>query len=198
MAFYKKEQIQEILKIIEKLHSVKYSIAIDGLGGSGKSTLAKELSEYIKNSTIVSMDDFYKTRELRRRLSSQEEIGGYFDWKRLEKQILIPFTENRIIKYQKYDWPDDILHSPENIKISKNIIVEGIYSNRAELSNYYNIRIWVECPEDIRLSRGIARDGKEMKDYWEKVWLRQEKRYYEEQKPNLRADIILNSGKHIK
>ena len=73
--------------------------------------------------------------------------------------------------------------------------MEGIYSNRTELSKYYNIKIWIECPEDIRLSRGIARDGKEMKEYWQNVWVIQEKRYYEEHKPYLRADIILNNGK---
>ena len=141
------------------------------------------------------MDDFYKTKEMRNKLNSKEDIGGYFDWERLEKQILIPFAEDRSSKYQKYNWLNDKLCNSGNIQKSKNIIVEGIYSNRTELSKYYNIKIWIECPEDIRLSRGIARDGKEMKEYWQNVWVIQEKRYYEEHKPYLRADIILNNGK---
>lgn len=195
MIYFKKEHILTILDIIKKLGTPKYAIAIDGLGGSGKSTLADELSGYVNNAIIIRMDDFYKTKEMRNKLNSKEDIGGYFDWERLEKQILIPFAEDRSSKYQKYNWLNDKLCNSGNIQKSKNIIVEGIYSNRTELSKYYNIKIWIECPEDIRLSRGIARDGKEMKEYWQNVWVIQEKRYYEEHKPYLRADIILNNGK---
>ena len=195
MIYFKKEHILTILDIIKKLDKSKYAIAIDGLGGSGKSTLADELSGYVNNAIIIRMDDFYKTKEMRNKLNSKEDIGGYFDWERLEKQILIPFAEDRSSKYQKYNWLNDKLCNSGNIQKSKNIIVEGIYSNRTELSKYYNIKIWIECPEDIRLSRGIARDGKEMKEYWQNVWVIQEKRYYEEHKPYLRADIILNNGK---
>jgi len=104
MFYFDKRHIQNILDSIEKLNTSKFIIAIDGLGGSGKSTLAKELLEYLPNSFIVHMDDFYKPKELRKKSYSSTEIGGYFDWQRLEKQILIPFIENRDIKYQKYNW----------------------------------------------------------------------------------------------
>jgi len=187
--FYKKS-IQEILNKINKINKSKFLVGVDGPGGSGKSTFAKELVELLSNTRIVRMDDFYKPENLRQ--ESNAEIGSYFDWQKLEKQLLIPFMENLGIRFQKYDWQCDSLKEWQYISKNSNVIVEGVYSTRQELSKYYDLKIWIDCPADDRLLRGIERGGIEMKNQWQNVWMKQENDYLEKYHPISLSDIIIN------
>jgi uridine kinase len=109
----------------------------------------------------------------------------------------MPFNENRVIKYQRYDWPSDILKDWVIIPESSNIIVEGVFSGRKELTPYYNLKIWIDCPDDIRLKRGVERDGLQIKEYWQNVWMKQEKEYYDKHKPFLSADFRISSNSNL-
>ena len=194
MSEYYQKQIQEILNIIHKLSKSKIIIGIDGLGGSGKSTFARELVERLSDTEIVQMDVFYQTEQMRKKLNPTKEIGSYFDWNRLEREVLIPFSNNLEIRFQKYNWENDSIKDWQNISKNSSMIVEGVYSTRKELSKYYDLRIWIDCPSEIRLQRGIERDGIEMKEYWENVWMKQENEYYKKQRPYLLSDININTS----
>lgn len=56
----------------------------------------------------------------------------------------------------------------------------------------YDVRIWVDSPRDFRLERGVERDGSGNRDMWENVWLPDEDKYFEVQKPADSADIIID------
>jgi uridine kinase len=43
--------------------------------------------------------------------------------------------------------------------------VEGIYSIRKELEEFFDQKIWVECSAETRLNRGVKRDGESMRKY---------------------------------
>jgi uridine kinase len=193
MSEYYQKQIQEVLNIIHKLHKTKILIGVDGLGGCGKSTFTKELIKIMNNTEIVHMDDFYKSENMRKEINSDHETGFFFDWRKLESKVLIPFTNDLEIRFQRYDWPSDSLKDWQNISIKSNVIVEGVYSTRKELSKYYDLKIWIDCPPEVRLARGIERDGIEMKEYWQNVWMKQENEYLEKHKSFLEADLVISS-----
>jgi len=192
MSNFYKEHIPKVLEYISKLIQSKLIIGIDGLGGSGKSTFAKELLVFMPDAIIVHMDDFYKPKVLRDASNTNSEVGAFFDWQRLEKQLLIPFIENREILIQKYDWESDYLKNWQSIPNATNVIIEGVYSTRKELLKYYNLKIWIDCPAEIRLLRGIERDGIEIKEYWQNVWMKQEEDYYKKHKPFLSSDVKID------
>ncbi|MFD9627597.1 hypothetical protein [Peribacillus muralis] len=54
-----------------------------------------------------------------------------------------------------------------------------MYSTRKELARHYDFTIWVECPRDQRLERGLERDGEEARQMWEHNWMIQEDYYVE-------------------
>ena len=195
MKRYYQNYIHKVIEEINKSRKSKFIIGIDGFGGSGKSTFAKELMEIIKNTEIVHMDDFYKSEDMRKEPNTSNEIGFFFDWRKVESQVLKPFTNNLEISFQKYDWPSDSLKYWQNISKESNVIVEGVYSTRKELSKYYDLKIWIDCPTEICLARGIERDGVEIIDHWKNVWLKQEKEYIEKHKPFLYADFKINGSK---
>lgn len=71
------------------------------------------------------------------------------------------------------------------------VIVEGVYSIRKELRSYYDFTIWVNCPRETRLARGLERDGEEAREMWEQNWMVAEDLYVEIQKPHEWADFVI-------
>jgi uridine kinase len=158
-------------------------VGIDGPGGSGKSTLARELTARLDGS-MVEADDFYRPEDERK---PDRWIGGEYDWRRLESQLLAPLSEGRPARYQRYDWPRDRLGEWCDLRPDRPVVVEGIYVLREELAGYYDYRVWVEAARDVRLRRGLERDGGQARDRWA-AWMRQEDAYVASHGPRERAD----------
>ncbi|WP_370541796.1 hypothetical protein [Alicyclobacillus sp. SO9] len=74
------------------------------------------------------------------------------------------------------------------------VIVEGVYSLRKELFDQYDLSIWIDCPRDVRLSRGLERDGEEARDLWENQWMIAEDMYVQEHRP--RTKSLCRDGRH--
>jgi uridine kinase len=121
-------------------------------------------------------------------------IGGDFDWIRLRDQVLLPLRSGKTAHYTRYDWASDRLAENHEVQPQGIILVEGVYSTRAELRELYDLRIWVECPRELRLSRGLARDGEAGRSRWVDDWMPAEDRYVDEQRPQAFADAIVSGA----
>ena len=73
-------------------------------------------------------------------------------------------------------------------------IEEGISSSRCELGAVWDLVVWVECPRDLRLRRGIERDGEAMRWKWETVWMPEEEEYVRTQDPIGRANLVIDGS----
>jgi len=193
------EEYQNLAMNLLNIYNIKNKpvlIGIDGCGGSGKSTFAQNLNNYLDASTIVHMDDFYMPSDSNKK-EDNTQVGVDFDWRRLEKQVIKPIKSDlKNFSYQKYNWIDDKVNEKMNeVMISNFIIIEGVYSTREELRKYYDFNIWVECPYDIRLKRGIERDGEERREMWVNNWMIAENKYIELYKPINFANLIIDGTK---
>src|SRR5699024_1944228 len=179
-------------KIIDKT----FLLGIDGCGGAGKSTLAQAFKEVDANNvTVIHMDDFYKPSMLREP-EKKEEIGGNWDCERVRKQILLPLSKNQNTKYQRYDWNRDEIAEWHDVSAGGLVVIEGCYSLINNLNEFYDFKIWVDSPRDLRLSRGIERDGEGNRHLWEDLWMTAEEQYIREQQPLKTVDLIVDgSGK---
>ncbi|EKN69805.1 putative uridine kinase [Neobacillus bataviensis LMG 21833] len=167
-------------------------IGIDGCGGSGKSTLANFLKEHCSDVTVVHMDDFYfPSDQIIETTPTQKPIGADVDWKRVVKQVLEPIRRNKEGHYQRYDWKSDQLAEWHPVPIGGIVIIEGVYSTRNELSNLYDYTIWIDCPRETRLVRGLERDGEEARGMWEDNWMISEDLYVKEHQPHHRAHLVV-------
>lgn len=167
-------------------------IGIDGCGGSGKSTLAARLKENLPGVTVVHMDDFYLPSNQKVVGSPEEKpVGADCDWRRVLHQVIEPLSRDQEGNYQRYDWVKDALAEWHQVPVGGIVIIEGVYSTRNELLEYYDFTIWVETPRETRLSRGLERDGEEARDRWEKDWMVAEDIYVKAHKPHERADLVI-------
>lgn len=170
---------EELLRRIEQLRGDRTSlVAIDGWGGAGKTTLARWLAERL-DATVVCSDDFSRPG------------APQWDWDRFGQQILTPLLDGRPARYQRYDWDEDRLAEWHEVEPGGIVIAEGVSISRRELGNPWDLRVWLDCPYEVRLARVVARDGVAQDGNWVEDWVAEEEAYVEDQRPHERADFII-------
>ena len=148
--------------------------------------------------TVVEMDDFFLPSSARLPGDPRRKpIGADFGWQRLRAQVLLPLGQDQPGWYQRYDWEHDRLAEWHAVPVGGVVIIEGVYSTRSELAAWYDVTIWLECPREIRLARGIARNGESIREIWEEDWMVAEDLYIQHQHPDLRADMIIDSSGQV-
>ena len=171
-------------------------VGIDGRGGSGKSTLARQLERSAPDVTVVEFDDFYlRLRERRARVARGDtEIGGDFDWRRLREQVLAPLSQDDAAAYQRYDWPSDELAEWHSVPVGGIVIIEGNYSTRQELFDFYDFTLWIDAPHELRLERGLSRGGEDTRERWLTEWMPEEERYLAAEEPADRVHLVVDGA----
>lgn len=167
-------------------------VAIDGRGGSGKSTLAREILDAWPAVLVIEMDDFY--RPVAERARRPPTHGGNYDRERLRAEVLEPLACGSAGCYQRYDWDEDRLMEWRDVPAGVPVLLEGVYSSSAGLGGYADYTIWIECPYELRLRRGVERDGQERRAWWVKEWMPAEDRYVAAERPQARADLVLDGA----
>lgn len=139
------------------------------------------------------MDDFYlPSAKIVNEHPTNKSIGADFDWKRLLQEVLDPISNGIEGCYKRYDWETDSLAESHTVSANGIVIIEGVYATRQELAGMYDLKIWVNCPRETRIKRGIARDGEAARDMWENNWMVAEDMYVEIHKPHEFADFIID------
>lgn len=111
------------------------------------------------------MDDFYlPSSQIIKTHPENKPVGADFDWKRVLNQVLEAISQNKEGHYQRYDWENDDLAEWHTVPTGGIVIIEGVYSIRKELAKKYDFTICVDCPRELRLLRGLERDGEEARD----------------------------------
>ena len=56
--------------------------------------------------------------------------------------------------------------------------------------------MWVECPYELRLARGVARDGEAMRVMWGETWMLAEERFVRAELPHERVDFVVAGARN--
>lgn len=167
-------------------------IAIDGLGGSGKSTFARALVERDRLFSVLEIDlfpcsavdhPFHKS-------GTQTRI----DTGRLIREALGPLSNGRDAKFKQSFWWETSDEPAEiTILAGGTVLVEGCYALLPELRDYYDLKIWVDCPPEVAMERAILRDGEEIREHWESVYAQNELSYVSVYQPMRVAELVVRS-----
>jgi uridine kinase len=87
-------------------------------------------------------------------------------WHRLESEVLAPLREGRATRYRMYDWSAGQFGGWADVPRHAVLVLEGVGSAARPVDPWAVLRVWVEAPADLRLERGLARDGLAMRDHW--------------------------------
>ena len=139
-------------------------ICIAGGSASGKTTLVNEIAEAFENQDIVILkhDDYYRDQS---HLSLEERKNTNYDHpSSLENELLIKHLKdllnNKSINKPIYDFVIQTRSDKyEIVNPAKVIILDGILVlEDSRIRDLADIKVFVECDEDIRLIRRIRRD----------------------------------------
>jgi hypothetical protein len=70
------------------------------------------------------------------------------------------------------------------------LILEGVGSGSLVVADLVTVLVWVEAARDVRMQRGIERDGEAFAPHWE-AWAVAEKEHFARQGTRVRADLIV-------
>ncbi|TFV65688.1 UNVERIFIED_ORG: uridine kinase [Bacillus sp. AZ43] len=156
-------------------------VCVDGPAGSGKTTVAGRLAAALGDgAVVVHLDDLY----------AGWTITGAVA--RLSAGVLRPLAEGRAGAYHRYDWhAGRFADDPTPVPVPAVLVVEGCGSSPRALDPWTTLRVWIEAPRDLRLSRGLDRDGAGMEPEWLR-WQETEAAEFARESTRARADVCLD------
>jgi uridine kinase len=141
-------------------------VGIAGGSGSGKTWLAQRIAAaFTGEAALVSLDDFYQDRS---HLTSAARCRVNYDhprainWSAL-REFLDSYRRGIPSALPRYNFATHCQERPTSAGVWKPVlVVEGLWTfARRELRPIFDVRIFVECPEELRLARRVARDTTE-------------------------------------
>lgn len=207
---------QKLVKhLADAIQSIKshlpIRIGIDGVDASGKTTLANSLADYLKSQKVdvirASMDGFHNPKLIRYRKGRNSPEGYYkdsFNNQAIIDNLLDPLGEDGNLIYKKaiFDFKTDNEVALPAQTASKNsvLIMDGVFLFRPELVNFWDIKIFLEADFKTTIERATKRDGyylgseKEILAKYNQRYVPGQKLYFQEAKPQERADIIIENS----
>lgn len=152
-------------------------VGIGGRGGSGKSTLART----VPDAVVVATDAFWD--------------GAAFDLSRLRREVFDPLLRGEAAEYATWDWGAGRPGGLERVEPTERVVVvEGVCALHRLFRDDEAVRVWVEAPYEVRLARGIARDGEAARRTWTDVWMPSEDAYVRRDDPISCAHIVVDGS----
>lgn len=155
-------------------------VCVDGPAGSGKSTLAGRVGAAL-DAPVLHLDDL---------LAGWSGLEGV--WDRLAAQVLDPLAAGRPGRYQRYDWVAGAFAEWHDVPVPDVLVLDGCGSARTAADPVAAVKVWVEAARDLRLSRGLARDGVDARDNWV-AWMRSEQEHFTRERTRERADVHVDA-----
>ncbi|GAA4699499.1 uridine kinase family protein [Nocardioides nanhaiensis] len=153
-------------------------VCVDGPAGSGKTTLAAAVAA-ITGAQVVHMDDLMHGWE--HATDTTAQLRG----------LLQPMADSRPGRYEEWDWHQDRVSREVSVPAAPWLVVEGVGSGNPEVAPLVTVLVWVEADDDLRLTRGLERDGVAMREHW-LGFMRDEALMFAEHRTRERADVLVD------
>lgn len=155
-------------------------VCIDGPAGSGKTSLAEQIGA-ATGAHVVHMDDLY------------HGWSGLLDVHvRVREQILAPMASGDVGCYQRYDWYAEQFTDWVEVPRAGLLVLEGCGAGSRVAQPYLSLLIWVDAPDEVRLRRGLERDGAALEPQW-RAFMADEQILYARERTAERADLHLDA-----
>lgn len=130
-------------------------VCIDGPAGSGKTTLSVALTDVVPGARVVHCDELLRG------------WGGLPELADTVAALLTPLSSGQVGRWRRWDWLADGWAETHEVAPGGLLVLEGVGSWSPAIADLVGVLVWVEAAPDLRLDRGIARDGEAMRDRWE-------------------------------
>lgn len=107
--------------------------------------------------------------------------------------LLDPLAAGRPGRYRRYDWHARAFAETVEVGVPDAglLVVEGVGSGSPSVAHLTTALVWVEAPRDVRLRRGIDRDGEALRAQWH-AWQDAEDAHFARCRTRDRADLVVD------
>jgi len=112
--------------------------------------------------------------------------------------VLRPLAEGRSGRYRRFDWDAGAYAETVEVPVPDAgpgagglLVLEGVGSGSRICADLHTVLVWIEAPIDVRLRRGLDRDGEELREQW-LAWQVAEQAHFERDATRARADLVLD------
>lgn len=159
-------------------------VCVDGPAGSGKTTLAGALGKAAgPRALVLHMDDLYE---------GWSGLGPDLV-ARVDTGIVAPLRRGEPGTYRRYDWHRQEFAETHQVAPVDLLVLEGVGSGGSVYHDAVTLLVWVEAPRDLRIQRGVARDGEAVLPAWTR-WMQDEERHFARERTRERADVVVDCG----
>jgi uridine kinase len=155
-------------------------LCIDGPSGSGKTTLAAAVCDLVPGSRVVHMDDLFEG------WNGLPAVDAQLDG------LLRPLARGAPGRYRRFDWVADRFAETVTVVPVPLLVLEGVGSGSQGSADLATVLVWVEADREVRMARGLERDGEAYRPYWEQ-WARAEDELFAEHRIRERADLVVRT-----
>lgn len=155
-------------------------MCVDGPAGSGKSTLAAAVAARA-GARVVQMDDLYAG------WTGLSAARGQLD------TLLTPLAAGSPGRFRRWDWGAGRFAETVTVDPAPWLILEGVGSGSRRQQHRRTLLVWVEAPQELRLARGLRRDGPALRPEWEN-WLATEQALFEAEGTEAAADVLVDGA----
>jgi uridine kinase len=156
-------------------------VSIDGPAGAGKTSLADEVAALAPGAVVIHMDDLYEGWD------GLPEVG------RQLAGLLRPLADRLPGSYRRYDWDTGAFAETVTVEPTDLLVLEGVGSGCRMHDDLIGVLVWVDAPYDVRMRRGIERDGEAFAPHW-KTWAEAEKVLFARHHTRQRADLVVDGS----
>jgi uridine kinase len=156
-------------------------VSIDGPAGAGKTTLAGEISALAPGAVVVHMDDLYEG------WNGLPEVGHQL------AGLLRPLADCLPGSYRRYDWEAEAFAETVSVEPTDLLVLEGVGSGCRMHDDLIGVLVWVEAPYELRMRRGIDRDGQAFAPHWH-AWAEAEQLLFSRHRTRQRADLVVDGS----
>jgi uridine kinase len=155
-------------------------VCIDGPAGSGKTTLSEGLAAVAPGSVVVHCDELLQGWHGLPGLASTVE------------ELVVPLGTGRSGRWRRWDWHADDWAETHEVAPGGLLVLDGVGSWSPAIADVVGVLVWVEVASEVRLRRGIARDGEGMRAHWEQ-WRREEDALFARIGTRAHADVVVDT-----
>jgi hypothetical protein len=107
--------------------------------------------------------------------------------------LLLPLADGLPGRYLRWDWHADAYAGWVEVQPPPLLVVEGVGSGNRRHAALSTALVWVAAGDDVRLERGLARDGAAARPHWER-WMADEAAHFVDEGTAGRADVVVWTG----